>query len=145
MRVIFKKKSLVHGVYPCTPHIKSYAALVLLNDYLQKEEIEDCIRNDTYTYQQGEKPNWKVQVAFNTRFLRKQETILGSLTCVYCGKGNLVIDSLNKITLATADHVIPKSKGGHPFDERNLVVACSKCNGAKGDKEGYRIDGEYRY
>lgn len=44
--------------------------------------------------------------------------------CHYCGKkGN------------TLDHVVPQSKGG-PNKVDNLVMACSKCNGDKGDSRG---------
>ena len=45
--------------------------------------------------------------------------------CQYCHK---------KVALPTAtiDHVIPKSRGGdHTWE--NLVIACSKCNGKKGN------------
>ena len=46
--------------------------------------------------------------------------------CQYCSK-NVTISN------ATIDHVIPKSKGGgHTWE--NLVIACSKCNGKKGDR-----------
>lgn len=44
-------------------------------------------------------------------------------TCQYCGATKHL----------TIDHVIPKSKGGSE-DWCNLVVACSKCNTAKGNK-----------
>jgi 5-methylcytosine-specific restriction endonuclease McrA len=44
-------------------------------------------------------------------------------SCQYCG-------SHKKLTL---DHVIPRSKGGpHSWD--NVVTACARCNGLKGDK-----------
>jgi len=33
----------------------------------------------------------------------------------------------------TLDHVIPRSKGG-PDSWENLVTACHKCNGRKGDQ-----------
>lgn len=43
--------------------------------------------------------------------------------CQYCG-------STKKLTL---DHVQPKSKGGaHSWD--NVVAACERCNGSKGDR-----------
>lgn len=48
--------------------------------------------------------------------------------CVYCGS----TDDL------TADHVIPRAKGG--VDELwNLVTACRKCNGQKQDKIDVRL------
>jgi 5-methylcytosine-specific restriction endonuclease McrA len=42
--------------------------------------------------------------------------------CHYCGG-----------TATTADHVVPKSKGG-PSDLWNLVAACRPCNSAKRDR-----------
>lgn len=46
-------------------------------------------------------------------------------TCQYCGK------KLDDET-ATADHVIPRSKGGSYFPH-NIVCACKSCNVDKGD------------
>lgn len=45
-------------------------------------------------------------------------------TCQYCGckRGDLTID-----------HVIPRSRGGG-WTWENLVAACQKCNGRKGDR-----------
>jgi 5-methylcytosine-specific restriction endonuclease McrA len=145
MEIVIKRKSIIHGIYPEHPHEKSYAALVLLNRNLEKAEIDSHIIDLDLNIEAGNVGKWEIQVAFNTRFLRKQQELHGALTCVYCGKTNLVIDSPIKNILATADHVIPKSKGGHPFDERNLVVACSPCNGRKGDKEGYLKNGKYTF
>jgi len=45
-------------------------------------------------------------------------------TCAYCG-------DTNRKSL-TLDHVLPQSKGG-PNTWDNLVTACKKCNGEKGD------------
>lgn len=45
-------------------------------------------------------------------------------TCQYCGKNHQAM---------TIDHVIPKSVGGKDTWE-NLVCACLRCNGKKGDK-----------
>ena len=36
--------------------------------------------------------------------------------------------------MASVDHVIPRSKGGHPTDPANLRTACHQCNSAKSDK-----------
>ena len=44
--------------------------------------------------------------------------------CVYCGDG--------KRQQLTLDHVLPRSKGGRDEWE-NLVTACKRCNGEKGD------------
>jgi 5-methylcytosine-specific restriction endonuclease McrA len=45
--------------------------------------------------------------------------------CFYCEK------SIAK-KYVTADHVIPKSKGGKTI-RSNILAACQKCNRAKGD------------
>lgn len=45
-------------------------------------------------------------------------------TCQYCGRRDREM---------TLDHVIPRSKGGRSTWE-NLVTACHKCNGRKGDQ-----------
>ena len=86
------------------------------------------------------KPGHSSQLRFNTKFL-KAEKEKGTLTCHYCGKPNLKIVSaaIKKTktilkTMATADHVIPVSKGGAPKDISNLVVACHACNFKKADK-----------
>jgi len=45
-------------------------------------------------------------------------------TCQYCGAKRCEL---------TLDHVVPRSKGGASSWE-NLVAACHKCNGRKGDR-----------
>ena len=79
------------------------------------------------------------QMQFNLTFLRKEEEERG-LTCSYCKKKNLRIYHWRElqgqrapVDTATADHVIPKAKGG-PNTFENLVVACQPCNGLKGSK-----------
>lgn len=112
--------------------IKSLASLVLLrNDLLQQDA--DFIAAD-----------WRVQLDFNTGFLKFKLKEKGTLTCVYCQKTNLYINedytkSPPTEFLATADHIIPKVKGGAPMNYNNLVVACWKCNSNKKDKIGYKI------
>ncbi|NEO26641.1 MAG: HNH endonuclease [Kamptonema sp. SIO4C4] len=61
---------------------------------------------------------WKVP-AVNRREVLKRD----KQTCQYCG-------SRHKLTL---DHVIPRSKGGKHCWE-NVVTACERCNGKKGDR-----------
>ena len=79
----------------------------------------------------------------NEAFLRMQEMHYGLLVCEYCNVGPLRVHtwadpssmSHNKRLAsdqATADHVVPRSKGGDDLDS-NLVVACFKCNYKKGD------------
>lgn len=53
--------------------------------------------------------------------------------CALCGKP---VDKRLKFPhpmSATVDHIIPVSKGGHPFDEDNLQLAHNKCNRFKSD------------
>ena len=37
----------------------------------------------------------------------------------------------NREKMATADHIEDRSRGGEPFNHRNLQVLCYKCNGEK--------------
>lgn len=50
-----------------------------------------------------------------------------AFVCAYCGR-----------EADTADHVIPKARGGTD-DMSNLVAACNKCNGTKQDRIAPRI------
>ncbi len=62
--------------------------------------------------------HWKMSPVNRREVLRRDNHI-----CQYCG-------STRRLTI---DHVIPRSKGGpHTWD--NVVAACEKCNGAKGDR-----------
>jgi 5-methylcytosine-specific restriction endonuclease McrA len=60
------------------------------------------------------------KVALNRRNIIKRDRH----TCQYCGKNHQAM---------TIDHVVPKSFGGKDTWE-NLVCACLKCNGKKGDQ-----------
>ncbi|MEB3163829.1 MAG: HNH endonuclease [Prochlorothrix sp.] len=62
--------------------------------------------------------HWKVP-AVNRRGVLKRD----NHTCQYCG-------SHQDLTL---DHVVPRSKGG-PHTWQNVVTACARCNGKKGDR-----------
>ncbi|KAG2436725.1 hypothetical protein HXX76_006249 [Chlamydomonas incerta] len=59
------------------------------------------------------------------KFLHSSQARDGRLDCNYCGKGPLRI--------ATVDHVHPLSRGGAD-SAANMVVSCTACNYAKGDK-----------
>jgi len=54
--------------------------------------------------------------------------------CQYCG-------SKNDLTL---DHVTPRSKGG-PTSWENLITACRRCNGYKGDHKPEEVGLKLRY
>lgn len=61
---------------------------------------------------------------YDNDWLRVSRFVLerDGFVCYYCG---------NEAT--TADHVIPKSKGG-PAEPWNLVAACRPCNSRKRDR-----------
>ena len=111
--------------------IKSYDALILLNDYLRELDVDYM------------KSKWELQEYLNRRhlYLKKIKKQTGDLVCHYCGKNHLEIghrdanlaylNNKNKM-LATIDHVIPVSSGINVLDENNWVVACKKCNSRKG-------------
>ena len=101
-----------HIIMVDDPHITSYAAYILL----KRKYYE------TYNY-----ANW---LAFRDYYLSQYET----LTCAYCGKTNLKINSNNNNELATIDHIRPRSKGGAEYDYDNLCVCCYTCNQKKADK-----------
>jgi 5-methylcytosine-specific restriction endonuclease McrA len=58
--------------------------------------------------------------------LRDEAVIRQGNRCFYCGE---VFDEAN---LPTADHLLPKSKGGLET-EANIVAACHPCNQDKGN------------
>lgn len=73
----------------------------------------------------------------SNRFLLEQLNRVGVLNCKYCGMGPLSIYSWddpmgrNAHDKATADHVIPVSRGG-PDEFHNMVISCFPCNRDKG-------------
>lgn len=111
-------------------NIKSYAALILLNEQLRHEDVDY-------------KKEVRIQVYLNKRYKYLWRILIKKkdLVCHYCGRKHLYIghrllkyagiDS-KRNDLATIDHVIPRSSGIDPMDETNWVVACRKCNGQKG-------------
>lgn len=102
------------------PHPQSRAALVLLK--------KDLLKKVVYFGYQG----W---LRFRWELLNRWLGERGVLSCSYCGKGPLLIEADNKNPfVATLDHVMPVSKGGAVWDEKNLVVACHRCNQKKKDK-----------
>lgn len=103
------------------PALESRAALHLLHKRL--------LRTSVYHGYKG----W---LRFRLETLETWQKERGELRCVYCGLGPLVIETDNRDPFcATLDHVVPRAKGGAKFDLNNLVVACSPCNGKKGDKD----------
>ncbi|WP_226043366.1 HNH endonuclease signature motif containing protein [Natrinema sp. DC36] len=73
-----------------------------------------------------------VQKLFSWSFLRRYVAHRDG-ECVRCGTGG---------TDYEIDHIVPVSKGGHPFDPDNLQRLCERCHGVKGlSEEDYREDG----
>lgn len=105
---------------------KSQSAGILLKDYLRSQD-EDFINSTRHQ-----------MIEFSRSFLTEQQEKLGSLTCKYCEKPNLIIEyegmRVPRDIKATIDHVVPLSDGCDPFDKNNIVVACEKCNSKKGSK-----------
>jgi len=106
---------------------KTYASYVLLKDF----------------YTQLDDTNLKSfvgrmkMIGFSRKTLTTIKKKTGCLVCSYCTRPDLIIE-LNGMRVpnnikATIDHVVPTSKGGAPFDVKNIRVACGKCNGRKGN------------
>lgn len=52
--------------------------------------------------------------------------------CYYCN------DKISKKSF-TIDHIKPISRGGRKFTVGNMVCACRRCNGIKGNLTGYEF------
>lgn len=115
-----------HIVHPDIPCSKSYASLILLQDELQKQDV-DYLSVFFNRFQ---------LINLSRTFLYNVQQKHGKLRCTYCGRWGLVIEfegmKVPHHKKATIDHVVPISNGIDPFDTKNLVVACQKCNGKKG-------------
>lgn len=84
------------------------------------------------------KARWE-QLKFNTLTLMLIEKNEGALHCEYCNEQNLRVhqwhEKMGEDT-ATADHFYAKCNYPDLAKEpKNIVVACSKCNEKKDDKE----------
>lgn len=106
---------------------KSYASLVLLNNYYL---LRDETHIQSYSY-------LMLRIGFSRKYLTHVLETTGSLSCSYCPKTNLKIElqgmKVSNGNKATIDHIIPTSKGGDSFDYANLCVACGTCNSEKSD------------
>lgn len=113
--------------------------------YAYSASMQDVLDSSPMPHQWRDTPRnqqkWS-RMQHNERFLRRQQMRHGVLTCHYCGRKPLEIMSWEESSRmshyarlasnqATADHVVPRSKGGDDSDS-NLVVACFKCNYEKG-------------
>ncbi len=93
-------------------HVHSYANLVLLQRL----------------YAQLEQRRW---VKERKKFLQEEIKKHGKLICGYCHNDKLKLKTQRRCEQATVDHVVPKSKGGDPWDHANFVVCCNSCNKKK--------------
>ena len=115
--------------------------------YAYSASTRDVLDSSPMPHQWRDTPSnqrkWS-RMQHNERFLRRQQMRHGVLICHYCGRKPLEIISWEESSRmshyarlasnqATADHVVPRSKGGDDSDS-NLVVACFKCNYEKGDR-----------
>jgi 5-methylcytosine-specific restriction endonuclease McrA len=91
--------------------------------------------------------NSSYEPATDTRLRRAVRQVLdgnardGARGCAYCGRK---ANQLKPRESMTRDHVFPKSRGGTDTWD-NSVMACSKCNGAKGDKTVVEANMPLRY
>ena len=76
------------------------------------------------------------------RSIRKKVAQRARFKCEYCGVAhNTIIGGIK--TRTVVDHVVPLAMGGHPTDEKNLALACRKCNNDKREdiwERGCRIN-----
>lgn len=114
-----------------SPHPKSLAALMLLNNslFIQDE-----------TFMNDDLASW---LKFRENYLKQQLQENGDLICKYCGKPHLeiggrtpkdLIQNNKNPNLATIDHIVPLAENGEKHNPENLCVACKKCNKNKGTK-----------
>lgn len=105
---------------------KSWASAILLRKFYWKQDPDNPIH----------KANAKIN--FSRSFLTRWKEKHGAIACNYCKKTDLVIEyedmRVPTSVIATVDHVIPISRGGGVFDEKNVVPCCHKCNQKKGNK-----------
>ena len=126
----------LHHIYESTSP-KSLSSSILLNADLRSRDV-DYITSD-----------WRIQLAYNVEFLKKQKKKYQVLNCSYCPKENLFINEdftrqPETEFLATVDHIVPISKGGDKLSYDNLTGACWDCNNKKKNLIGYKI-GENKY
>jgi len=60
--------------------------------------------------------------------------------CFYCGRKIFV--STHGATIATVEHILPRSRGG-TNDLKNLALACVNCNNEKGRNADRKAPDEY--
>lgn len=71
--------------------------------------------------------NWMLSI-FKWYVIRRMVLVRDKLICQMCGR-KLSIDE------AEVDHIIPISRGGHPFRLENLQTLCKECHRLKTERE----------
>jgi hypothetical protein len=127
-----KYTQVIQVVVPDNPISGTMADLVLLKLHYGLDALR--------IKKAKKKEHWR-QYAWNMRYLRKRLKEDKELVCVYCGKKPLHLIPADKKktkkdlhSLATVDHIVARSNGGDPYDERNVCVACHPCNNRKGSR-----------
>jgi hypothetical protein len=145
------RTKILHNVLDEPTDSRSYSSSVLLRDYLRNQEIVDALSGDTFDGL-SKKQKFRIKsygktdkikrALNNLKFLKSKERD-GKLHCEYCNRGPLIIYAFdptfhkksnlrfNQSDGATCDHRNPVSKGGDPFDHKNLAVCCYRCNQKK--------------
>jgi 5-methylcytosine-specific restriction endonuclease McrA len=111
------------------PEASTYAAAVLLKEHLS---LQDADYLKSYAGRQR-------RIRFSRRVLSYWQFKLGALSCVYCDKGDLVVEhygmKVSSEVMATVEHMTPVSMGGSVFGLDNIVCACGRCNGNRSNKD----------
>lgn len=115
---------VIEPIFVKRPHPQSRAFYIKMRGWYKGQD-------KGYRFQLGS--------SFRKDMLKERLKKIGVLTCDYCGKGPLLLDSagvkhvVRKEWLATIDHIKAKSQNGRPYDPDNVRIACPKCNQEKGD------------
>lgn len=121
-----KQQHVLYG----EPTSGTLADYMLLKEDYKSKDIDHILKDI----------GWQVRLFYHFNFLLKRMIDCdNNLVCVYCGQEHLVIQPVGMVVpkdiMATVDHFTAKGKGGDHFNEDNMVVSCSDCNGKKADKE----------
>lgn len=86
------------------------------------------------------KPVWNPDIISGSITLGKNIDVWNKTNgkCCYCGKQTLKLyrnrkENRSNPLRATIEHIKPKSRGG-TYALKNLTIACSECNGLRGNK-----------
>jgi 5-methylcytosine-specific restriction endonuclease McrA len=109
--------SRIHNVLTWVARLRRFAAVATLSQELVRFDTQllDNPEISGVEYQQGELAGYEVREYLLEKFHRR---------CAYCGATEVPLQ---------VEHVVPKSRGG-TNRLSNLVMACKRCNDAKGDQ-----------